>query len=338
MHNSRPRQQLAGIIANCYLAQAIYVVVRLGVADRLRDGPQPSHQLADATGAHARSLHRLLRVLAGCGIFAEDEAGRFQLTELADLLRSDAPESMYAAVRNFGDLHYAAFGELLHSVRTGQPGFDKTFGMPLFDYFAANPSTARTFDAALADLRSQAAAALLDAYDFSGITRLVDVGGGAGSLLSAVLARYPKLSGVLFDRPDVAAAATGQLRGAGVQNRCEVIGGDFFDAVPAGGDVYLLRHVIHDWDDERAGRILVNCRRAMHPAARLLLVESVIEPGNAPSLGKFFDLMMLAMTGGQERTEPEYGSLLTASGLRLVRVTPTTAEIHVIEAEPIRGD
>jgi hypothetical protein len=153
-----------------------------------------------------------------------------------------------------------------------------------------------------------------------------------------VLARYPKLSGVLFDRPDVAAAATGQLRGAGVQNRCEVIGGDFFDAVPAGGDVYLLRHVIHDWDDERAGRILVNCRRAMHPAARLLLVESVIEPGNAPSLGKFFDLMMLAMTGGQERTEPEYGSLLTASGLRLVRVTPTAAEIHVIEAEPIRGD
>jgi hypothetical protein len=315
------------MIGGYYMTQAIHVAATLGIADRLVDGPLSAGQLARETGSQPQALHRLLRTLAGFGIFAE-EAGRFRLTELADLLRSDVPGSLRGVALTVGETHYPAFGKLLHSVQTGQAGFDKVFGVPLFDYFAVNPESARTFDAALEGLRSQASAAMLDAVDFSDVTTLVDVGGGSGGLLSAVLASYPSVNGVLFDLPHVIE------RASAVGDRCALVGGDFFESVPAGGDVYLLRHIIHDWDDEKAIRILRNCRQAMDVSARLLLVESVIRPGNEPSLGKFLDLVMLALTGGRERTEPEYRQLLQTVGFRLARVIPTSAGFDVIEALP----
>lgn len=329
------RQQLANMIGGYYLTQAVYVTAKLGLADRLRDGPRNAGELARSTGAHARSLHRLLRTLAGFGLFAQDAEGRFGLTESSGWLRSDVPGSLCAEALTAGETHYAAFGELLHGVETGRPGFDKAFGMPLFEYFAAHPKVAHAFDAALTGLRSQAVAAMLDAYDFAGVSRLVDVGGGTGSLLAAVLARYPSMTGVLLDRLHVVEQARGQLHAAGVGGRCTLVGGDFFESVPTGGEVYLLRHILHDWDDDRAIRILENCRRAMNGSGKLLLVESVIQPGNELALGKVLDLVMLAVTGGMERTEPEYRELLEASGFRLTRVVPTSAEMHVLEATQI---
>lgn len=327
-------RRLATMLGGYYLSQALYVVVRLGLAERLGDRLQTAEELAPATGAHARSLHRLLRTLAGFGIFRE-ETGRFRLTELGELLRSDAPDSLRATALTFGETHYPAFGELLHSVQTSRPGFDKVFGMPLFDYFAANPEAARNFDAALEGLRSQATAAMLDVIDLSEVRTLVDVGGGTGGLLATVLARYPTMQGILCDRPHVVEEARVRLQAADVWDRCAVVGGDFFECVPSGGDVYLLRHIIHDWDDERALRILTSCRRAMNRPGKLLLVESVIRADNEPSLGKFYDLLMLALTGGMERTEPEYRELLEAAGFHLTGVVPTSADMDVLEAVPI---
>jgi hypothetical protein len=322
------------MIGGYFATQAIYVAARLGIADQLRDGPRTAGELAQLTGAHAGSLHRLLRTLAGFGVFAADDAGRFRLTELAEPLSTGAPDSLAAAAVSVGELYYAAFGELLHSVETGLPAFERVYGRPLFDYLAANPEAARVFDAGLAGFRRQVTEAVLDAYDFSSVRRLVDVGGGTGDLLAALLAKHPAMRGTLFDRPHVVDhSRAARLADVG-RDRCDLVGGDFFASVPAGGNVYLLRHIVHDWDDDRAVRILTNCRRAMDLQSKLLLVESVIRPDNEPSLGKVMDLAMLAVTGGAERTEPEYRGLLKASGFRLVRVIETSAEIHVIEAVP----
>jgi len=335
MSQPTPKQRLAGLIGGYSLTQAIYVAAKLGIADWLHEGPQHADQLAKATGAHGRSLGRLLRTLVAAGIFTQDNEDRLGLTELSELLRSDVPGSLAAQAISVGETHYAAFGHLLHSVRTAAPGFDAAFGMPLFDHFAANGHAAHTFDAALADFRASAAAAMLEVYDLSGVTTLVDVGGGNGSLLSATLAEHPSMRGILFDLPHVVERAGADGSALGASDRCELVGGDFFESVPAGGDVYLLRHIIHDWNDEKAGRILENCRRATGGAGKLLLVESIIRPGNAPSLAKSLDLTMLAVTGGMERTEDEYRELLETSGFRLARVVPAPFEIDVIEAVPV---
>ena len=329
------RQHLAGMIGGYYLTQVIYVTAKLGIADQLRGGPQTAEQLSRLTGAHPRSLHRLLRTLTSFGVFAEDADGRFRLTDLGNLLRADVDDSLRDQALAVGDTHYAAFGELLHGITTGHPGFDKAFGAPLFDYLAANQDAADTFDAALADLRSQATDAVLDCCDFAGVSSVVDVGGGAGNLLFAILRKYPSIRGVLFDRPGTVKRAEMRLGTASIAARCAFIDGDFFKALPADADIYLMRHVIHDWDDPRATQILRNCRRAMGDGGKLLLVESIIEAGNEPSLGKWMDLLMLALTGGMERTEQEYRELLSQSGFQLERVTPSPAGIHVMEALPI---
>jgi ubiquinone/menaquinone biosynthesis C-methylase UbiE len=316
-----------------YVSQAICVVARLGIADQLRDGPKDVGQLAHATKTHARSLHRLLRMLAGLGVFAEDADGCWRLTEIAELLRSDTPGSLRATACS-SELTFVAFGELLYSVQTGRPGFDKAFGMPLFTYLAAHPEEAKIFDEGLAGFREQAGAAMLQVCDFSAVEKVVDVGGGTGTLLVALLAEYPALKATLFDLPHVVEQARARLAAAGIGDRVTIVGGDFFTSVSAGGDVYLLRHVIHDWDDDQALEILRNCRRAMRKTSQLLLLESVVEPGEEPSLAKSYDLIMLAVTGGMERTEQEYHDLLSASGFDLERVVATTAGIHVIEAAP----
>jgi len=325
------------MIGGYFLSQAIYVVARLGIPDRLHGRPLSAGELARVTGTDAGALGRLLRTLTGFGIFTTDDDGWYRLAELGELLCAGAPGSLGAAAVSVGELHYGAFGELLYSLRTGRPGFDKVFGLPLFDYLAANPGAARTFDAGLAEFRSRATEAILDAYDFSDVRRLVDIGGGTGDLLAALLAMYPEMNGTFFDRPHVVEQARASIPADVGRDRCTLIGGDFFASVPAGGDLYLLRHIVHDWDDDRALRILSNCRRAMARRGKLLLVESVIRSGDEPSLGKVMDLAMLAVTGGAERTEPEYRDLLEASGFRLARVIPTSADIHVIEAVPTAG-
>ncbi|HWA98022.1 MAG TPA: methyltransferase [Pirellulales bacterium] len=321
-------------ITGYWLSQMVYVAARLGIADLLTDGPKAIGELARATGSHERSLYRLMRGLASLGVFAEIDGQQFKLTPDAEPLRSDRPDSLRAVSLMMGDEHYHAWGELLHSVKTGECAFEHLYRKNVFDYMAERPEQAKTFDAAMTGIHGRETAAMLDAYDLSGVGQFIDVGGGNGSTLAAVLIRYPKLRGTLFDLPGVAERAKERLAAAGVAGRATAVGGSFFESVPSGGDAYLLRHIIHDWDDERSLRILRACRAAMSTAARLLIVESVIAPGNEPSFGKLLDLNMLVVPGGEERTEEEYRALLAQAGFELTRVVPTVAEVSVVEARP----
>jgi hypothetical protein len=318
-----------------WIAQSLYAAAKLGLADLVKDAPRTSDDLARATGTHPRSLYRLLRALASIGVFAEEPGKRFALTPLADCLRSDVPGSQRAAALMMGDEQYQSWADVLHSLQTGRPAFDRRFGKPIFGYLADHPDQAKVFDAAMTAIHGGETRPMLDAYDFSGIGTLVDVGGGNGSLLAEVLRQYPAMHGVLFDRPDVIERARANLRAAGLEQRCRAAGGDFFQALPEGGDAYLFRHIIHDWDDEQSRTILANCRKAMGTSARLLLIESVIPPGNEHFLGKWLDLHMLVIPGGLERTEAEYRDLLAAAGFRLTRVVPTRLEVSVIEGVPL---
>jgi hypothetical protein len=250
---------------------------------------------------------------------------------MAECLRSDVPGSQRSLAIMNGEEHYRSWGELLHSVQTGAPAFDHLYGMPVFDFLSRNPEQAAVFDEAMVGVHGRETAAMLDAYDFAGIGTLADVGGGNGSLLTAVLQKYPTMRGILFDLEGVAGRATANLRAAGLSDRCEVLSGSFFDSVPSGADAYLMRHIIHDWDDERATKILKNVHTAMRPDGKLLLVEGIIPPANEPAFGKLLDLTMLVIPGGKERTEDEYRKLYAACGFDLTRVVPTAAEVSVIE-------
>lgn len=334
MSDPNPQDRLVGLMSGFWHTQAIYVAAKLGMADRLSGGPRPVAELAADTGTDPRALYRLLRALASLGLFAEDEQHRFGLTPLADGLREDAEGSVRSLAIMRGEWQYAAWGELLYSVRTGRPAFEKLYGRPLFEYLAEHPEQGRTFDAAMTGVHGRETAAILEAYEFTGVGTLADVGGGNGSLLTAVLRRYPAMQGLLFDLPAVAERARGRLAAAGLADRCRVVGGDFFESVPAGADAYLLRHVIHDWDDQRSRAILRNCHRALGGRGKVLVAEGLVPPGNEPSLSKYFDLAMLVIPGGLERTEAEYRQLFADAGFRLSRVVPTSTWVSVLEGEP----
>ena len=316
----------------------IHVAAKLGIADRLRDGPKGVDELAVATGADARALHRVLRALAGLGIFAEAEPGRFSLTPLAEPLRSEAPASLRGSAVLYGEpWWWQACGELLYSVRTGQPAFDRIHGRPLFAYLEETAEAAAAFNEHQTSMTQGDAAAVVDAYDFAGCATVVDVGGGHGALAVAILRASPRTRVILLDRPAVVNGAARRLRAHGVGNRSSCVGGDFFESVPEGADTYVLKDIIHDWDDERALSILGNCRRAMAhsgPTARLLLVEKVIPPGNEPFAGKMTDITMLLVAGGRERTADEYRALLAGAGFAVRRIVPTRSPASVIEAIP----
>lgn len=329
-----PQAVMNRLITGYWISQALHVAAQLGIADLLKEGPQTVAHLAEATGTHARSLYRLLRALASEGVFAEDEQGRFGQSPLSECLRSDAPSSQRSLAIMNGEEHYRCWGELLYSVQTGQNAFEKLFGQPVFPYLASHPRQARLFDEAMVGIHGAETKAMLDAYDFRGIGTLVDVGGGNGSLLAATLERHPSLRGVVFDRPDVIERARSNIKAAGQENRCTLISGNFFETVPAGGDAYLMRHIIHDWNDEQCRTILRNCRKVVPPSGKLVLIEGVIPPGNEPCFSKLLDLTMLTIPGGMERTEAEYRELLASAGFRLTRVVPTTANIDVIECVP----
>jgi hypothetical protein len=327
-----PPEQMSRLLTGYWITQALYVAAKLRLADLLAAGPVSAEDLAQRAEVHPQALYRLLRALASVGVFVEDAQHRFALTPLGDCLRGDAPGSQRALALMNGEEHYQTWGELLYSIKTGQVAFDKLYGMPVFQYLAHHPEQASTFDEAMVGVHGRETAAMLDAYDFKSIGVLADIGGGNGSLLAAVLTKHPATRGVLYDLPGVIARARNRVGTAGWAGRCQLIEGNFFESVPAGADAYLMRHIIHDWDDEKSSYILRNIHRAMKAESKLLLVEGVVPPGNGPSFTKLLDLTMLLIPGGKERTEEEYRQLLKECGFRLQRIVPTRSEVSVLES------
>ena len=327
-----PRDELNRMIAGFWTTQAIHVAVRLRLPDLLASGPQTAEDLAAETDTHARSLYRLLRALSSSGVFLEDAEKRFALTPLSECLLSNTAGSLSALAWMRGDWQYRAWGDLLHNVQTGETAFEHVFGEPLFEFLRHNPENAAIFDQGMVGVHGRETEAMLVAFDFSNIRVLADIGGGNGSVLAAVLAKYPSLQAILFDRADVIDRAKANLTQAGVAERVQFIAGDFFQSVPSGADAYFLRHIIHDWSDQPATTILKHCRAVMPSDGRLLMAEFVLPDGPEPFHGKWFDLAMMVVTGGQERTETEYRRLLDMCGFAWQRVVATASELSVIEA------
>jgi hypothetical protein len=330
-----PQVQVMQIMTSPIVAQSLYAAVSLGVPDQLKAGPKTVDDLASSVGADAGALFRVLRALASVGVFSLTDDGRCALTPAAECLCTDVAHGLRDMVLMMGSRwRLRAWEEIVHSVKTGKAAFDAVFGVGPFEYFRHHPEAASVFHRAMVSYTSTVAAALADAYDLSGCSTLVDVAGGHGYLLATLLQRNPHLRGVLFDLPEVVAGAEPLLEQSGVADRCRVVGGSFFEEVVAGGDVYVMKQIIHDWDDERSLAILGNCRKAMKPSARLLLVESVIPSGPEPAHAKLLDIEVLVALGGKERTERQYSELLAAAGLEMRRVLTTSAGIQIIESVP----
>ena len=331
--NAPPEAVLTQMITGSLGSQAVYVAAKLGIADLLAQGAKRVDELAIAADADAPSLYRVLRALASCGIFAEQNDRLFELTPTAELLRSDSPGSLRDLAIFMGeDWHWRVWGQTLYSVRTGKPAWSQVHGQEAFPYFAANREAAKIFDRAMTSLSNLAIKAVVEGYDFSGIETLVDVAGGHGRLLTTILEANPSVKGILFDVPHVIEGAKENKQIEALGSRCEHATGDFFVDVPAGADAYIMKHIIHDWDDARALQILKNIKRVMKASGRVLLVEAVITPRNERDFGKFLDIEMLVSPGGKERTSEEYKELFAQAGLRLTRVLPTKSPYSVIEA------
>lgn len=327
-------EQLTRMISGAALSRAICTIGDLGVSDHIKAGvPQPVETLARLTGTHERSLYRLLRFTASYGIFREMDGRRFDHTPLSAALRSDAQGSFRPAARMFHRM-FPVWDGLDHSIRTGESGAMKVLGEPMFDYIGHNPDLGPLFDAGMTAFHGHETAAMLDAYDFGDVKTLADIGGGNGTLLAAVLQRYPQLHGILFDLGHVVGRAGAGLQALGLDQRCRVIEGNFFESVPPGADAYLMRHIIHDWTDEQSIKILSNCRKVIPAHGRVLLVEFTVSAANQASLGKDADIMMMTFPGGMERTEQEYQSLFEQSGFRLSKVTATKSAVSVVEGKP----
>jgi len=324
---------LMNLTAGKWVSQAIAVAAELGIADVLKDGPKTAADIARTANASEDGVYRLLRALGSVGLFAETGNRRFRLTPLGRLLRRDSSQALGGYARFIGDQStWRPWGELRHSVRTGEPAFDHVFAMPIFEYFAKMPESAAVFDAAMTSISTLESKAVVAAYDFSGINTLVDVAGGHGIMIVTILKANRRMRGILFDLPHVTAGATALLQSGGVADRCQIVSGDFFASVPEGGDAYIMKHIIHDWDDDRASQILQNCHRALQPGGKLLIVDAVIPPGNRAHFGKLLDLEMLVLTPrGRERTQAEFRELLKRSGFRLRRVVATETHLSVVE-------
>ena len=329
-----PEAILSQMLFGALIQQSIYVVAKLGIADLLAQKPQTAEELAIATETHAPSLYRVLRTLASAGVFAENSDNKFELTPIAALLRSDARNSMRDfALLMGGEWHGRIFSELMHSVKTGETAQSKVFGNELFEHLAQNPEDEEIFNRAMTSHSLAAVPAIVEAYDFSGAGKLMDIAGGHGILLAGILKANPQMHGILFDLPSVIEGANEWLEKEDVGSRVELASGDFFENVPAGADVYMMKHIIHDWDDERSIKILQNVRSAMNDTGKVLIIEMVIPEGNESSPSKILDLQMLIGTGGKERTEDEYGKLLEASGFRLTKIVPTKSPLSLIEGQ-----
>ena len=329
-----PSMTLINLTAGKWVSQAMAVAAELGIPEVLKDRPRTAGEIARTVTASEDGIYRLLRALGSVGLVAETGKRRFRLTPLGRLLRVGSSEGLGGYARFTGhESTWRPWGDLAHSVRTGAPAFDHVFGMPIFEYFAKMPEPAAVFDAAMTSISTWEARAVVAAYDFSKIKTLVDVAGGHGLMLATVLKANKRMRGILFDLPHVTAGAASLLESAGVADRCQIVSGDFFtSSLPEGGDAYVMKHIIHDWDDERATQILRNCHRAMPPGGKVLIVDAVIPPGNGAHFGKLLDLEMLVLTPrGRERTQTEFRDLLKRAGFKLRRVVPTATHLSIVE-------
>ena len=330
---------LRSLITGYETSQVVYLAARLGLVDHLVAGPRTAEDLAEALHLDAGALHRLLHALAALGLLSHLGGSRYAITTSGARLRDGVPGSLRAVAILSGDRSYRAWGGLLHSLTTGETAFRHVFGMGTFEYMAAHPEIAGFYNEAMAASAAERSAAVVAAYDFSRAGTVVDVGGGHGALLIAILSAHPAVRGILFERESVAVGARARIEAAGLGARCTVEVGDFFRSVPSDGGLYLLSHIIHNWGDQRSGHILTNCRAAMSPEARLLLLEQVLperfEPSRTAVHAAMADLHMLAITGGQERTAEEYRRLLLAAGFALGSVIGTAVAESLIEAAPI---
>jgi hypothetical protein len=325
--------QLIQMSTAYWVSRLVHLAAELGLADHLAAAPLTADELAARTKSHAPALYRVLRSLASLGLFTEDASRRFSLAPLGEALKTGAPGSARASILTLGgEPIAAAWQQLVYSVRTGKPAFEQVHGKPIFRWLAEHPDEAALFGETMIGFHGAEPAAVALAYDFSGYSTIVDVGGGTGNLLTTILAKYPQPRGMVYDLPHVAAEANALIKARGLTDRVKVEVGDFFLTIPAGGDVYLMSHVIHDWSEEQCRAILANCRRAMKAGSRLLLIEMVLPPGDAPHPGKMLDMMMLVGPGGQERTADEYRTLLASAGFRLLQVLPTDSAVSIVEA------
>lgn len=327
-----PPAQLMQMLWGFAASRAIGFAAEFGIADLLKNTAKTADELARETSMHPRSLYRVLRTCASFGVFSEDEEKRFTLTPLAEPLLSDAPGSLRAfATMVTGDWQFETWAQFPYSIQTGNPAFDKVYGMSSFEYFWSNEKAGKTFNDAMTSNSAFSSEAVIHAYDFSGISTLVDVGGGYGLLLASILQKYPDIKGILYDMPAIVEQAKELVDSYGVADRCVRTGGDFFTSVAASGDAYIMKHIIHDWNDEQCVTILKNCRTAMTEGGKILVVEIVLPKGNAPSLGKFIDLQMLLYLPGCERTEAEYRELFNRAGFELSCIIPTMSPFSIIE-------
>ena len=329
-----PSERLHLMVTGYRDAQALYVVAKLGIPDLLAEGPKPVEVLARKTGVQPRPLFRVMRMLAGRGVFTQDASDRFGLAPLGDPLRSDHPETMRQSMIMHGELHYQAAGALLHTVRTGETAFDHLYGKGLFAYLAEHPEDSAVFNAAMTN-SARAWRNPLHEYDFRSRKLIVDVGGGRGHVLADLLGRNPHLRGILYDLPQGVTEAPAVLRALGIADRAEIRTGNAFESIPSGGDVYLFSRVLHDWPDDKARALLANTRKAMGDGAVLLLWEAVVPEGAEPSLTKEIDLTMLFLLGGAERTEPEWRRILAETGFELLKVTKSGGMFDLVEAKPV---
>ena len=326
--------QMMQMMMGGVVAQSISVAAELGIADQLAGGEKSSAQLAALVSADEQKIHRLLRFLATVGIFEANADGAWRLTPLAQLLLNDGPHSVRAGARMLGRMS-ATYPHMTENVRTGKCAYNLTFGRPIFQDLSAKPEDAAIFDAAMNSFHGGETEAVLDAYSYEGIRVLADIGCGAGAVMTATLKRYPALRGMMFDQSHVLNRTTQNIQAAGLQDRCEMHTGNFFEAIPAGADAYSMRHILHDWTDDLCVRILRNIRKVTPAHGRLLIIEAVVPEGNDPSMSKLFDIFMMIFPDGKERTEAEYRNLLSAGGFMLRSVTTTRSPVSVIDARPV---
>jgi hypothetical protein len=332
----QPQAQLIQMATAHWISRLVYVAAQMNLADRLADGPRTADELALSTATDAPSLYRVMRTLASLGLFTEDARHRFSLKPLGEGLKTGAPGSARATVLTMaGDWNTKSLDYLLYSVQTGKTGFEKAFSMPLFEWLANHPTEASMFSETMVGLHGAEPAAVAAAYDFSEFETIIDIGGATGNLLTTILGRHPEPRGLLFDQPHVVRDAPTLINARALADRIGIEAGNFFETVPAADGAYLLSHIIHDWNEAQCLTILDNCRRAMKPGSRLLIIEMVLPTGDTPHPGKMLDIIMLAVPGGQERTEPEYRALLDKAGFRLTRAVPTDSAVSILEAVPV---
>lgn len=330
-------QQIMQLAGGYVPAMCLNIAAKLGIADMLKSGPLSATEIAARAGMNANAIHRILRLLASCGVFAETQPQIFALTPAAEMLRSDTPGSLRDMVSWISDpFHFRVYADLPHSVKTGAAAIQRTFGKSAFEYLETDPELRDVFQAAMTNFSSGNLPPIVEAYDFSSIGTLVDVGGGRGYMLAAILRKYPAMKGILFDMPSCFEGGEGSLEVAGLDGRCRSERGDFFAEIPAGGDAYIMKHIIHDWNEEKAAVILRNCRKALagKPHGKVLVVDAVVPPGNEPNLAKLIDIEMMAMCESEERNAEQFNKLFAAAGLRLSRIVPTKSHLSIIEGIP----